>query len=185
MAVLLCLLSGSAFSGTVCTHKGVHSCATVSDSITGAMQGLIDDFEGRDFSVGNISGACLARGHMSNSKHHWGGACDLFGQISRNVMALRHPSPSVMNEVASSHGLTSGCIWRSPDCGHFEASTKGEYNAYRRVSKRLAAVHLRRHVQVSSVRHYARVHHKWSVRSSRSIHHVLRDGDNRQGYSNN
>ena len=55
-------------------------------------------------------------GHMWNSKHHWGGACD-FDQRSRNVTArlMYH-----VTALAHQFGLRDGCEWRHPDCGHIE-----------------------------------------------------------------
>lgn len=61
-------------------------------------------------------GCYSARGHMPNSKHHWGGACDI-DQRSRNVTAktMYH-----VTELAHRFDLTDGCEWRHPDCGHVE-----------------------------------------------------------------
>jgi hypothetical protein len=62
---------------------------------------------------------CFApRGHMRHSLHHWGGACDV-GQTDRNV------APRMMYHVtklAARFGLTDGCTWRRPDCGHIDVS---------------------------------------------------------------
>jgi len=55
---------------------------------------------------------------MQHSKHHWGGACDLFVQVARNRTRLRLP-PNHM-AIALRYGLIDGCMWRNPDCGHFE-----------------------------------------------------------------
>lgn len=60
-------------------------------------------------------------GHMRNSLHHWGGACDV-GQQSRNVAwkPMYH-----VTEIAHRWGLTDGCEWRGyPDCGHVEVNRK-------------------------------------------------------------
>jgi hypothetical protein len=59
---------------------------------------------------------CYSSGHMRNSLHHWGGACDV-GQRARNVAwrAMYH-----VGSLAAEYGLTDGCIWRHPDCGHVQ-----------------------------------------------------------------
>lgn len=59
---------------------------------------------------------CASGGHMANSKHHWGGACDI-DQKSRNVTAafMYH-----VTALAHAHGLTDGCEWGDRDCGHVE-----------------------------------------------------------------
>jgi hypothetical protein len=61
---------------------------------------------------------CLASGHMAHSLHHWGGACDV-GQTARNVAwrAMYH-----VGALAAQFGLTDGCIWNHPDCGHVDVS---------------------------------------------------------------
>lgn len=94
----------------------------VTPSAAGQFAALVSDFEAMGYSVG--SPGCLSSGHMRNSKHHWGGACDLFNQTARNITALHQPPPHVQIEVATRHGLTSGCVWRNPDCGHFEVSAQ-------------------------------------------------------------
>jgi hypothetical protein len=64
---------------------------------------------------------CLASGHMANSLHHWGGACDV-GQTARNVAwrAMYH-----VGALAGEYGLTDGCVWSRPDCGHVDVSGVG------------------------------------------------------------
>jgi hypothetical protein len=66
-------------------------------------------------------GCYAPRGHMRGSLHHWGGACDV-GQTSRNVAwrAMYH-----VGDLARQFGLTDGCIWRNPDCGHVDVSGVG------------------------------------------------------------
>jgi hypothetical protein len=108
-------------SGNLCTGQG--HCATVAAWAVDKFRGLVSDLEAMGYAIG--SPGCLSGGHMRNSKHHWGGACDLFNQVARNRTALRQPPPTVQIEVARRHGLISGCEWRrSPDCGHFEVSRR-------------------------------------------------------------
>lgn len=102
--------------GRVCTSDG--RCARVVSWATSAFQGAILEFESLGYAVG--SPGCLSPGHMRHSKHHWGGACDLFNQVARNRTALRQPPPPVQIAVAERHGLISGCMWKHPDCGHVE-----------------------------------------------------------------
>lgn len=113
-------------SGRVCTSSG--HCARVVAWATSAFQGVIHEFESMGYAIG--SPGCLSGGHMRNSKHHWGGACDLFNQVARNRTALRQPPPRVQIAVAERHGLISGCAWRHPDCGHVEARYRAYARAY-------------------------------------------------------
>ena len=70
-------------------------------------------------------------GHMRNSLHHWGGACDV-GQRSRNVAwkAMYH-----IGDLAREYGLTDGCIWHNPDCGHVDVSGVGMGVVYRHYAR--------------------------------------------------
>lgn len=114
---------GGTGTGRVCTAND--RCARVVAWATSAFQGAIREFEDLGYKIG--SPGCLSGGHMRHSKHHWGGACDLFDQTSRNKTALRQPPPDVQIAVAERHGLISGCSWhgrQGPDCGHIEARTR-------------------------------------------------------------
>ena len=69
---------------------------------------------------------------MRRSKHHWGGACDLFNQYARNRTRLRLPPDHMA--IALRYGLVDACMWRNPDCGHFEVpvgETVAQYIATR------------------------------------------------------
>jgi hypothetical protein len=93
-------------------------------------QGFINEVERSGYRVG--APGCLSSGHMQHSKHHWGGACDLFVQVARNRTRLRLP-PNHM-AIALRYGLIDGCMWRNPDCGHFEVpvgQTVAQYMASR------------------------------------------------------
>lgn len=59
-------------------------------------------------------------GHMRNSLHHWGGACDV-GQSRRNV--AWHPMYHI-SILARRWGLQSGEAWHNPDAGHVEVDRK-------------------------------------------------------------
>ena len=63
-------------TGRVCAAGG--RCAHVVAWATARFQGAIRDFEAMGYNVG--SPGCLSSGHMRHSKHHFGGACDLFNQ---------------------------------------------------------------------------------------------------------
>ncbi len=95
----------------------------VASSAAENFRGLVTDLIAMGYRVG--SPGCLSSGHMAHSKHHWGGACDLFDQYARDKTRLPQPSPQEQIRVASAHGLTSGCQWRDRDCGHFEVPTGG------------------------------------------------------------
>ena len=87
-------------------------------------QGLIHDLQDAGYKVGGPG--CLSSGHMRHSKHHWGGACDFFGQYARDRTRLRQPPPQMQIALARKHGLISGCMWRNRDCGHFEVPIPGQ-----------------------------------------------------------
>jgi hypothetical protein len=98
-------------------------CGTVAAYLAPNFRGLFAEFLALGYNIG--SPGCLSSGHMRHSLHHSGRACDLFDQRARNVTARRQPPASVQIEVARRHGLTAGCVWRSPDCGHFDVSGAG------------------------------------------------------------
>lgn len=117
-------------------HAGVtrvcagEACGTVASWAAEKFRGLFVDLVAAGYRLG--SPGCLSGGHMRHSLHHWGGACDLFNQVARNRTALPQPPPAVQIELAAKHGLTSGCVWRSPDCGHFDLSGIGMGRRYAR-----------------------------------------------------
>lgn len=108
-------------AGNLCTAQG--RCSTVVGWAVEKFRGLVADLEHLGYAIGS-PGCYSPTGHMRNSKHHWGGACDLFNQVARDRTALRQPPPSIQIEVAAKHGLISGCSWRNRDCGHFEVSRR-------------------------------------------------------------
>lgn len=129
-------------AATVCGSN----CSSAASNV---FQELFDDFKQLGYPVGTIG--CQSGGHMRNSKHHWGGACDIWGQTARNVTPQHHPSPAVQIEIARKHGLISGCEWhRSPDCGHFEMPGRGSYRIVRsrHKSKRYVAKSRHRAIHV-------------------------------------
>lgn len=94
-------------------------------------------------------GCYAPRGHMRGSLHHWGGACDV-GQRARNVAwaPMYHVS-----SLAAEFGLTDGCGWRHPDCGHVDVSgvvggrafaqVSRHHGPRHRIARGYAATHLR------------------------------------------
>ena len=95
-------------------------CGTVASSVASQFTGLFQDLKAMGYRL--APGCYSPRGHMPNSLHHWGGACDLFGQYARDLMSLPHPAPSEQIALAAKHGLVSGCEWGNRDCGHFDVS---------------------------------------------------------------
>lgn len=107
----------------------------VAEAYASRFIGFIDDLvrEGhRHLSIGCYA----AHGHMRNSLHHWGGACDI-DQTARNRTA---PFMYHVTALAHAHGLTDGCEFSRPDCGHLQ----------------VAGFIGRHHVRRSRKRHYAR-----------------------------
>lgn len=124
------------------SHEAGHAMH-VAAGYAASFEGLAAEFRAMGYITGTPG--CLSAGHMHRSKHHWGGACDLFDQVARNRTALRQPPPAVQIAVAARHGLTSGCVWRSPDCGHFEVPSAHGAIYYGPVHR------YRRHVRVRQV----------------------------------
>lgn len=118
-------------AATVCSSAG---CSRVVPWAKERFQGLIRELQDMGYAVGHPG--CLGSGHMRHSKHHWGGACDLFDQVARDRTRLRQPPPAVQIAVAARHGLRSGCAWHDRDCGHFEVPTQ---YAGRRAGRRYAS----------------------------------------------
>jgi hypothetical protein len=117
--------------------------------------------------AGNLRGACYSRGgHQWNSKHHWGGACDGWGQTRRNRMARHHLSPQLEIQLARAHGLESGCEFyrdrRGPDCGHIQVrgSTSRQYALYMGGLPRYAARHRERYRLAAYRTRYAGHHRR-------------------------
>ena len=106
-------------------------------------QGLIRDLQAAGYRIGGPG--CLSAGHMRHSKHHWGGACDFFGQYARDKTRLRQPAPELQIALAQKHGLISGCMWRDRDCGHFEVPTHGQSVAQYMAVRGYARRHGRRY----------------------------------------
>lgn len=105
------------------SHESAHASHLALNVVSYASErfrGLANEFRSMGYAIGNPG--CLSSGHMRHSKHHWGGACDLFDQVARNRTRLPQPPPSVQIAVANRHLLVSGCVWRHPDCGHFEVA---------------------------------------------------------------
>lgn len=125
--------SGISLRGGVARVCVAGHCGTVAAPLAEKFRGLFADFVALGYNIG--SPGCLSSGHMRHSLHHWGGACDLFDQVARNRTARPQPPPSVQIEVASRHGLTAGCVWRSPDCGHFDVSGVGGGRHYARAHR--------------------------------------------------
>jgi hypothetical protein len=86
-------------------------------------QALARDLEAAGYQ---IHPGCLSSGHMRFSKHHWGGACDFFGQYARDKTRYRQPPPATQIAMAQRRGLISGCMWHDRDCGHFEVPTQSQ-----------------------------------------------------------
>ena len=156
------------------SHETAHAHGTPALNVVAtareSFHGLVTDLTAMGYNVGTPG--CLSSGHMRHSKHHWGGACDLFNQIARNRTALRQPPPAVQIAVAARHGLTSGCVWRSPDCGHFEVPTGGHVRLARsheghRYSSRRAPRYAWNDFHAFNAVYYSPWRHRYHVRRGR------------------
>lgn len=100
-------------SGLVTIDTAAGISITVSASAAPAFQGFIADLVDQGYRPQKIH--CYARGgHVRNSNHYWGGACD-FDQRGWNKTA--RPMYRV-RELAAKWGLRDGCTFR--DCGHVD-----------------------------------------------------------------
>lgn len=92
----------------------------VAGSFVERFVGFFNDLFRREGRLPEI-GCYAPNGHMRNSLHHWGGACDV-GQQARNVAwrAMYH-----VTDLAQRWGLTDGATWRgNPDSGHVEVNRR-------------------------------------------------------------
>ena len=65
---------------------------------------------------------CYARGHVSGSNHHWGGACDIDQTAWNRTSGFMYHAGNAIRSA----GLYDGCSFR--DCGHVEAM-RGTHNS--------------------------------------------------------
>ena len=103
----------SAPAGIVTVQTAAGIPITVASNLAQKFEGLISDMVAEGYRPRSIG--CFARGgHVSNSNHYHGGACD-FDQRARNR------APSFMYHIASlaaKWGLRDGCTFH--DCGHID-----------------------------------------------------------------
>lgn len=125
------------------------SCGTVAARAAEKFSGLFRDLRAMGYDLGS-PGCYSPHGHMRNSLHHSGNACDLFNQYARNRTHLRMPPASVQIEVAARHGLTAGASWCNPDGGHFDLSGYNGCRGRSYTAHTYASYHPRHH------RHYRR-----------------------------
>lgn len=64
---------------------------------------------------------CYAKGHVSGSNHHWGGACDIDQTAWNRTSGFMYRAGAAIQSA----GLYDGCSFR--DCGHVEAM-RGTHN---------------------------------------------------------
>ena len=100
-------------SGTV-TVSTAAGPITVAADAADKFVSLTNDLVAHGFH-GSVN--CAATGHMPNSLHHTGHACD-FAQTARNrtVGVMYHVS-----DIIAAHGLRDGCSFG--DCGHVDTGT--------------------------------------------------------------
>lgn len=101
---------------TVSTAAGIP--ITVNRTLVNQFQGFISDLVKTGYTPKHIS-CWAASGHVANSNHYHGGACD-FDQWARNKT---NASMYHVAALASKWNLRDGCSFRSPDCGHIDDGT--------------------------------------------------------------
>lgn len=89
------------------------------------MQCIVQKLQGRGYTPRDIG--CFGFRRKNASAHPNGHACDV-DQTARDVTRLggrrRSRGPVAWQDqinIASGCNAVSGCKWRNPDCGHFEA----------------------------------------------------------------
>jgi hypothetical protein len=134
-------------------ERGIYRCAgcVIRDTLAGVVAvsrenaerfvGVINELVQAGFT-GPIH--CAASGgHVRNSKHYSGNACDFAQTGWGKTVGLMYTKTA--SAIIASHGLTNGCSFK--DCGHVGTDGDGHGHRY-------AAVH-RRHYAYSRRRHYA------------------------------
>lgn len=87
-------------------------------SFAGPMQCVASKIEELGYKTREIG--CFGHRPKNRSAHPTGHACDV-DQWGRDLTGLNKVlSRKKQIEVAKGCKAVSGCIWRSPDCGHFE-----------------------------------------------------------------
>lgn len=105
------------YGGLTRAKLGDGQIITVASAYADRFVGFFNALLAREGHLPRI-GCYSPTGHMRNSLHHWGGACDV-GQTARNVAArmMYH-----VTALAARFGLTDGAMWHNPDAGHVDVS---------------------------------------------------------------
>jgi len=103
---------------------------TVASDAADKFVSLVNDLVAHGFH-GSVT--CAASGHMPNSLHHTGHACD-FAQTARNrtVGVMYH-----VGNIIAAHGLRDGCSFG--DCGHVDTGAPLEGRRFAAASSRRQA----------------------------------------------
>jgi hypothetical protein len=112
---------------TVDTAAGIP--ITVASSAASQFEGFISDLVASGYKPRQIH--CLAHGgHVRNSNHYWGGACDIDqGARGRTAGRMYHVA-----ELANKWGLRDGCSFG--DCGHVDVPRNGGVRIASRARRR-------------------------------------------------
>ena len=152
---------------------GLH--VRVASEYASKFQGFFCALKAAGYKVPSGSTACQAFGHMTGSKHDWGGACDV-GQRARNIAVgfMYH-----ITAIAHRFGLTDGCSWGNRDCGHVEvagsnAGARSKHYALYGGGHNTVMASARRHYRrrhYASRRHHYTHHHVYERRRYAYLHH--------------
>lgn len=101
---------------TVPTAAGIS--ITVAQKLAPQFQGFVADLVQMGYTPKHI-GCYASGGHVANSNHYHGGACD-FDQTGwgRTAAPMYH-----ISGIATKWGLRDGCSFRHADCGHVDDGT--------------------------------------------------------------
>lgn len=104
--------------GLVTVPTAAHISITVARHLAPQFQGFVDDLVKIGYTPKHI-GCWASGGHVANSNHYHGGACD-FDQTgwNRTSHAMYH-----IGDLATKWGLRDGCSFHRPDCGHVDDGT--------------------------------------------------------------
>jgi|GEM_PF-5005433 len=104
-------------AGSQIVYRG-NKRVSLAPSFAGPMQCVAKKIEELGFKPKDIG--CFGHRPSNRSAHPSGHACDV-DQWGRNLTMLNKKFSSRQQiEIAKGCQAVSGCMWRNPDCGHFE-----------------------------------------------------------------
>lgn len=118
-AAITFVSAGPAFAGQI-NYGAQQKKVALAESFQQPMQCVIDKLKQRSGAYIPKDVGCFGTRPNNPSAHPTGHACDV-DQTGRDKTALNGsvPRPEQI-QIAEGCEAVSGCVWRNPDCGHFE-----------------------------------------------------------------